>query len=106
MIWGMIAPNYKSEVFIYDEYENTKSYIDMLYEKYLNDAITFFGGNFTFQQDGASPHVPPASVDSISNVCYLIINWPANSPDLNVIEMVWSIMVKSLRFIIQQQKKN
>ena len=33
MVWGMIAPNYKPEIFIFSEYENSKVYQDMLNEK-------------------------------------------------------------------------
>lgn len=105
MVWGMIAPNYKPEIFIFSEYENSKVYQDMLNEKnYLNDALTFFTGNFIFQQDGARTHTTPDSIDSISNVCDLIINWPPNSPDLNPIEMIWSLMDKTIGFFNPQNE--
>lgn len=94
-----------SEIFIFSEYENSKVYQDMLNEKnYLNDALTFFTGNFIFQQDGARTHTTPDSIDSISNVCDLIINWPPNSPDLNPIEMIWSLMDKTIGFFNPQNE--
>lgn len=39
-----------------------------------------------------------ASIDSISSICDLIINLQENSPDLNVIKMIWNIMDNIIAF--------
>lgn len=106
MIWAMISKNYKPSIFIYDTTENKENYTDMLYEKsYLLDALTFFEGDFLFQQDGATPHTAKYTMDSISEICDVMINWPPNSPDLNIIEMIWSLMEKTINFYSPQNKE-
>lgn len=100
MVWGMIGYGYKPPLYILDCTENSEKYQEIIIDNsYLIDAMTFYEGNFALQQDGASPHMTHSSIDAISNVCNLLINWPPNSPDLNVIEMIWSIMEKYLNFI-------
>ena len=99
MIWSMINKYYKPSIFIYETTENKENYTDMLYEKhYLLDALTFFEGNFLFQQDGATPHTAKYTVDSMNKVCDVMINWLPNSPDLNIIEIIWFHMEKTINF--------
>lgn len=99
MAWGMIGLNYKPDIYIYESTENSEKYVEMLIDNsYLADALTFFDGEFAFQQDGARPHTAKVSIESITNICDLVTNWPPNSPDLNVIEMVWSLMENVISF--------
>lgn len=99
MAWDMICYNYRPDVYIYEGTENAQNYQEMLEENsYLIDALTFNEGNFAFQQDGARPHTAKTSIEAITSICDLIANWPPNSPDLNVIEMIWSIMNRSIAF--------
>ena len=96
----MIAYGYKPPLYILDCTESSEKYQEIIIDNsYLIDAMTFYEGHFAFQQDGASPHMTNSSIDAISNLCNLIINCPPNSPDLNVIEMIWSIIEKDLNFI-------
>lgn len=37
-------------------------------------------------------------MDALSKICDIIINWPPNSPDLNCIEMMWSLMDDQISF--------
>lgn len=100
MVWGLIGYGYKPPLYILDATENSEIYQNIIIDNsYLIDAMTFYEGNFAFQQDGASPHMTHSSIDAISNVTNLLINWPPNSPDLNVIEMLWSIVERYLNFI-------
>lgn len=93
MVWGMIGLNYKSSLFIFDETENAHNYVIMLNEKsYLLDAITLDENDFAFQQDGAPSHTAYYTMDALSQICEVIVNWPPNSPDLNCIEMLWALM--------------
>ena len=91
--------NYKPDVYIYESTENAQNYQEMLEENsYLIDALTFNEGKFAFQQDGARPHIAKTSIEDIISICDLVANCLPNSPDLNVIEMIWSIMDKSIAF--------
>lgn len=106
MAWGLIGPDYKPHIYIYDSTENAKNYQEMLIDNsFLEDAETFYNGDFAFQQDGARPHTAKTSIETITDVCDLVANWPPNSPDLNVIEMIWSIMDDIISFYHPNNKE-
>ena len=54
----------------------------------------------TFQQDNATPHSSPVTrkwlQDQAKKHGFSIMEWPANSPDLNPIEHVWSHIKREL----------
>lgn len=69
------------------------------------EIVDLFSGNFIFQQDGAQTHTTADSIDSVSNVCDLIINRLPNFPDLNSIEMVWVLIDKIIEFYNPQKER-
>ena len=84
---------------IYDGRLNSSIYIDLL-EKYLPRIFQKFSleqsHKVLYQQDNAQPHLSYMRQEYLKKKCIIQLKWPANSPDINIIENIWSIVHNKL----------
>ena len=83
---------------------NSIKYIDIL-ETYLPTAFPKYPPEqlpkILYQHDNARPHVSIMTKNYLKRKRIKQIIWPVNSPDMNIIENIWSIIDhKLLKFII------
>lgn len=96
-IWGGISGFDTTPVRIYDENMNGNLYCDVLQhelKQYINKIPK--KNQFVFQQDLVSWHTSNLVKDKISKLKLNVLDWAPKSPDLNPIEMLWSIIDKRL----------
>lgn len=60
----------------------------------LNDLFGEF--QYVLQQDNAPPHVARETTQWIHGRAHMVENWPAHSPDLNPIEVMWALMKQKI----------
>ncbi len=66
---------------------NTTTYLDLLRENLLTEMNLYE----IFQQDNAPAHKLEQTMTwFLENVVELLENWPAQSPDVNIVENAWS----------------
>lgn len=111
MIWGAIAKDFKSPLILIDGKLNSIKYIKMLEDNNIFHLLNKrFGNNgYVFQQDGASSHTAAITINFLSQKVKLLkddIKWPANSPDLNVIEIIWAIIKSRINIEKVENKKD
>lgn len=98
MVWSMMSANGTGRLHIVEGTMNSDRYIDVLKNRMIPQAREWYpDSEFTFMQDGAPCHTSKKSMSYLRSENIDVLEWPGNSPDLNVIETMWAIMKRRLR---------
>ena len=92
-VWSFITCHGPGPLIVFDGRLNFLNYIDLL-EEHLPTALKRFPNNqlndIFYQHDNARPHVSKMTQGFFKKNNIKQLKCPANSPDLNIIENVWS----------------
>lgn len=97
-IWGCIGELGTGCCTIYTGRMNAKNYLGVL-ENHFKPSIELLqrpGEKVIFQQDGATCHTAKTVKRWLRKEGVELLEWPANSPDLNPIEHIWVEIDKKL----------
>lgn len=98
MIWGCIGYEGVGMMKVVDETMDKFSYVNLLSTCLVESAeILGVSENFIFQQDNAPCHKADFTMKFFERNNIKLLNWPAQSPDLNPIENLWAYIDKELK---------
>lgn len=98
MVWGCMTYHGVGDASWIPGKINAEAYIDVLKEYVLasRDWYDMDPETFIFQQDNASVHTARIVKTFFVKSKLTVMEWPANSPDLNPIENLWSYLKHEL----------
>uniref|UniRef100_A0AAR2LDW7 Tc1-like transposase DDE domain-containing protein n=1 Tax=Pygocentrus nattereri TaxID=42514 RepID=A0AAR2LDW7_PYGNA len=98
MVWGCMSARGVGKLCFLKKTVNAAVYQDIL-ETFLIPTVEeqFGEEDFIFQQDLAPAHAAKSTKDWFTKKQLEVLAWPANSPDLNVIENLWAIVKRKIR---------
>ena len=98
MFWGSFSYHGIGSLLPIEGMMNAEKYIQVLEEKVVRDLVKAFpDGSGVYQQDSAPCHTAKKVMAYMKKMKITVLDWPGNSPDLNPIENLWSIMKLRLR---------
>ncbi len=98
MIWGAMSSAGVGPLCFLKSTVNAAIYQEILEHFMLPSADKLYGdADFIFQQDLAPAHTAKGTKSWFNDHGVTVLDWPANSPDLNPIENLWGIVKRKMR---------
>ena len=98
MIWGAMSSAGFGKLCFLKSKVNATVCSNVLEHFMIPSAEELYGGaDFIFQQDLAPAHTARSTKTWFDAHAITVLDWPANSPDLNPIENVWGIIKRKMR---------
>ncbi len=98
MIWAAMSSAGVGPLCFLKSTVNAAIYQEILEHFMLPSADKFYGdADFIFQQDLAPAHTAKGTKSWFNDHGVTVLDWPANSPDLNPIENLWGIVKRKMR---------
>ncbi len=99
MVWGAMSSAGVGPLCFLRSKVNTAVYQEVLEHFMLPVADQLYGdADFILQQDLAPAHSAKTTSTWFKDHGIPVLNWPANSPDLNPIENLWGIVKRKMRY--------
>ncbi len=98
MIWAAMSSAGVGPLCFLKSTVNAAIYQEILEHFMLPSADKLYGdADFIFQQDLAPAHTAKSTKSWLNDHGVGVLDWPANSPDLNPIENLWGIVKRKMR---------
>ncbi len=98
MIWAAMSSAGVGQLCFLKSTVNAAIYQEILEHFMLPSADKLYGdADFIFQQDIAPAHTAKGTKSWFNDHGVTVLDWPANSPDLNPIENLWGIVKRKMK---------
>ncbi len=96
MVWAGIGYGGKTNIVVIKGRSNAEDYRNYISDQFKTFDKKIGGRSWIFQHVNASIHKAKSTIEWLKSKKYRIFPWPARSPDMNIIENLWGIMVRKI----------